>query len=72
MTHNLITRAQSLVLALAVLATFVLVASRVSVGSVDPGTCRAVATDTSAATLASFGSGADCPSGSSPIGYRLP
>ena len=72
MTHNLITRTQSLVLTLAVLATFVLVASRVSVGSVDPGACRAVATNASAATLASLGSGADCPSGSSPIGNRLP
>jgi hypothetical protein len=72
MTHNLITGAQSVVLTLAVLATLVLVASRGSVGSLDPGACRAVATETSAATLASLGSGDECPSGSSPIGYRLP
>jgi uncharacterized membrane protein len=71
MTHSITTRAQSLVLTGAVLTTLLLVASRTTVSSVDPGACRAVASDTSAATLASLGSG-DCASGSSPIGYRMP
>jgi hypothetical protein len=77
MTNSIINRAQFTVLIGMVLATLVLVASRVPVGSLQPGDCRdASVGGTSAAALtlpASYDSGATpCASTGSPVGYRMP
>jgi hypothetical protein len=77
MTHSIITRAQSIVLIGMVLATLVLLASRMPVGPLQPGGCRdASVGGTSAAALtvpASYDTGAHtCASTGSPIGYRMP
>ena len=74
MTHSIINRAQYIVLIGMVLATLVLLASRLPVGSPQLGGCRdASIGGTSLAVPASYEPGATtCASGGSPIGYRMP
>jgi hypothetical protein len=75
MTHSIINRGQYIVLIGMVLATLVLVASRVPITSPQPGSCRdaSVGGTLAVAIPASYDAGdATCSSGGSPIGYRMP
>ncbi|HEX6714398.1 MAG TPA: hypothetical protein VF066_13485 [Thermoleophilaceae bacterium] len=74
MTHTIISRAQSLVLTAAILATLLLVALRAPVGAVEPGACQTASSSGTAAAVApaSFDVGSDCAAGTSLVGYRMP